>query len=101
MEDEVGDEGVGDGGGVEVGAALEAVGGVGVEAVAAGGAADADGIEPGGFDEDVSGFAGDYGVPAAHDSGEADGFYLVGYDEVVGFEEAPGAVEDLEAFAMM
>ena len=44
---------VGDGGGVEVGAALEAVGGVGVEAVAAGAAADGGGVEPGGFDEDV------------------------------------------------
>ena len=44
LEDEVGDEGVGDGRGVEVGAALEAVGGVGVEAVAAGGAADGGGI---------------------------------------------------------
>ncbi len=56
-----------------------------MEAVAAGGAADADGVEPGGFDEDVSGFGGDHGVPAAHDSGEAEGLFLVGDDEVVGF----------------
>ena len=93
------DEGVGDGGGVEVGSALEAVGGVGVEAVAAGAAADGGGIEPGGFDEDVFGFGGDHGVPAAHDSGEGEGFLFVGYDEVVGFEDAVGAVEEFEFFA--
>ena len=69
-EDELGDEGVGGGGGVDVGSALEAVGGVGVEAVAARAAADAGGVEPGGFDEDVFGFGGDHGVVAAHDSGE-------------------------------
>ena len=93
-EDELRDEGVGDGGGVEVGAALEAVGGVGVEAVAAGAAADAGGVEPGGFDEDVFGFGGDHGVVAAHDSGEGEGFLFVGDDEVVGFEDAVGAVEE-------
>ena len=100
-EDELRDEGVGDGGGVEVGAALEAVGGVGVEAVAAGAAADAGGIEPGGFDEDVFGFGGDHGVPAAHDSGEGKGLLLVGYYEVVGFEGAVGAVEEFEFFAFV
>jgi len=94
LEDELGDEGVGGGGGVEVGAALEAVGGVGVEAVAAGGAADAGGVEPCGFDEDVFGFGGDHGVPAAHDAGECEGLFFVGDDEVVGFEGAVGAVEE-------
>jgi hypothetical protein len=64
-------------------------------AMAAGGAADADGIEPGGFDEDVFRLGGDHGVPAAHDSGEADGFFPVGYYEVVGFEYAFGPVEQL------
>ena len=101
LEDDVGDEGVGDGGGVEVGAALEAVGGVGVEAVAPRGAADADRIEPCGFDEDVFGFGGDHGVPAAHDSGEAEGFFVVRDNEVVGFEGALGAVEELEFFAFV
>ena len=93
-EDELRDEGVGGGGGVEVGAALEAVGGVGVEAVAAGAAADGGGVEPGGFDEDVFGLGGDHGVAAAHDSGEGEGFVFVGDDEVVGFEGAVGAVEE-------
>jgi hypothetical protein len=69
LQDELGDEGVGDGGGVEVGSALETVGGVGVEAVAARVAADGGRVEPGGFDEDVFCLGGDHGVPAAHDSG--------------------------------
>ena len=43
------------GSGVEVGAALEAMAGIGVEAVAARGAADGHGLEPCGFDEDVFG----------------------------------------------
>ncbi len=100
-EDELGDEGVGDGGGVEVGAALEAVGGVGVEEVAAGAATDGGGVEPGGLDEDVFGFGGDHGVPAAHDSGEGEGLLFVGYDEVVGFEGALGSVEEFELFAFV
>ncbi len=95
------DEGVGDGGGVEVGSALEAVGGVGVEEVAAGAAADRGGIEPGGLDEDVFGLGRDHGVPATHDSGECKGLLFVGYDEVVGFEGALGAVEELELFAFV
>ena len=37
--------------------------------MAAGAATDGGGIEPGGLDEDVFGFGGDHGVPAAHDSG--------------------------------
>ena len=97
----MGDEGVGDGGGVEVGSALEAVGGVGVETVAAGGAADAGRVEPCGFDENVFGFGGDHGVPAAHDSGQREDFVVVGDDEVVGFEGAFGAVEEFEFFAFV
>ena len=88
------DEGVGGGCGVDVGSALEAVGGVGVEAMAAGAAADAGGVEPGSFDEDVFGFGGDHGVVAAHDSGEGESFLFVGYYEVVGLEGAVGSVEE-------
>ena len=58
-------------------------------------------IEPGGFDEDVFCFGGDHGVPAAHDSGEGEGFFVVGHDEVVGFEGAFGAVEEFELFAFV
>ena len=58
FEDDVGDEGVGDGGGVEVGSALEAVRGVGMQAVAAAAAADGCGVEPCSFDEDVPGLEG-------------------------------------------
>ncbi len=95
----MGDEGVGDGCGVEVGAALEAVAGVGVEEVAARAAADAGGIEPCGLDEDVLRLGGDHGVPATHDSGEAEGLLFVGDDEVVGLEGALGSVEEAELFA--
>ena len=70
-----------------------------MEAVAAGAAADAGGVEPGGLDEDVAGGRGDHGVPAAHDAGEGEGFELVGDDEVVGGEGAGGSVEELEGFA--
>jgi hypothetical protein len=69
LEDELSNQGVGYRGGVEVGAALEAVGGVCVEAVAAGAAADGGLIKPCGFDEDVLCVGCDHGVPAAHDSG--------------------------------
>ncbi len=66
-----------------------------MEAVTARGAADAGLIEPCGFDEDVFCFGGDHGVPAAHDSGERESFLFVGDDEIVGFEDAVGAVEEL------
>ena len=92
-EDELGDEGVGDGGGVEVGSALEAVGGVGVEEWRRELRRTRRG-EPGGFDEDVFRLGGDHGVVATHDSGEAEGFDFVGYYEVVGLEDALGAVEE-------
>src|SRR6266567_4297537 len=69
--------------------------------VAARAAADAGGVEPGGLDEDVFGLRGDHGVPASHDSGEAEGLLFVGDDEVVGFEGALGAVEELELLSLL
>ncbi len=98
-EQDAADEGRGDGSGVEVGAALEAMAGIGVQAVTARGAANGHGIEPCGFDEDVFGLGGDHGVPAAHHAGEAEGFDVVGDDEVFGIEGAVDAVEGLELFA--
>ena len=98
-EDELRDERRGDGRRVEVRAALEAVGGIGVEAVAAAHAADDGGIEPCGFDENVLRLGRDHGVPAAHDAGEAESFLFVGDDEVVGIEDAFDAVERLQLFA--
>ena len=98
-EDRLGDEGVGDGRGGEVGTALEAVAGVGVDEVTARAGADGCGVEPGGLDEDVSGFGGDHGIPAAHDAGEAEGFEFVGDDQVVWDQGAGGAVEELDLFA--
>ncbi len=88
-----------DGPGVEVGAALEAMAGVGVQAVAARGAANGHGLEPCGFDEDVLCVGRDHGVPAAHDAGEAERLDVVGDDEVFGIERALDAVEGLELFA--
>ena len=95
------DEGRGERRRVEVRAALEAMAGVGVEAVAARGAADGDRVKPGGFDEDVLRVGGDHRVPAAHDSGEAEGLCFVGNDEVFGIEGALDAVEGLELFAFL
>ncbi len=99
FEDVAADEAVGDGGGGEVGSALEAVAGIGVEEVAAGAGADGGGGEPGGLDEDVAGVGGDHGVVAAHDAGEGEGAGVVGDDEVVGGEGAGGAVEEAELLA--
>ena len=72
-----------------------------MEAVAAGAAADGGGVEPGGFDENVFCFGGDHGIPAAHDSGEGEGSVFIGHYEVVGFEDAVGAVEEFEFFAFL
>src|SRR5579859_561193 len=81
-----------DGRGVEVGAAFEAMAGVGVQAVAARGAADGHGFKPCGLDEDVLCVRGDHRVPTTHNPGEAEGFNVVGYDEVVGIEDTVHAV---------
>ncbi len=75
-----------DGPGVEVGAALEAMAGVSVQAVAARGAAHGHGLEPCGFDEDILRVGRDHGVPAAHDAGEAERLDVIGDDEVFGIE---------------
>src|SRR5215472_4999775 len=99
FEDELTDQCVSDGNGVEVGSALEAVTGVGVEEMPPRGAADGGGIKPCSFDEDVLGVRGDHGVPASHDSGERNGFLFVGDDEIVGLEAEFGSVEKLEPLA--
>ena len=98
-EQDAADDGRCDGRGVEVGAALEAMAGVGVEAVTACGAADCHWLEPRGFDEDVLGVGRDHGVPATHDAGEAERLDVIGDDEVFGIEGALDAVEGLEFFA--
>ena len=88
------------GAGVEVRAALEAVRGVGVQAVAARAETDTDGVEPRGLDQDVLGLRGNHGVPAAHDAGQAQSLRVVGDDEIVGFERVLGAIEKLEPLAL-
>ena len=98
-EKDAADDGGGDRSGVEVGTALEAVTGIGVQSVTASGAAYGHGFEPCGFDEDVLRFWRDHGVPTAHDAGEAKRFDVVGDDEVIGIENAIHAVECFELFA--
>ena len=83
FEDFPGDEGVADLRSGEVGSALKAVAGVGVDLVAAGGGADGGGVKPGGFHEDVFRFSGDHGVVSAHDAGERESFGVVCDDEVL------------------
>lgn len=98
-EDETGG-GVGSAEGlVGVGPALEAVSGVGVQAEAAGGAADTGGLEVGDFEQDVGGGLGDAGVESTHDASDGEGFDLVGDDEVVELKSAGLAVEGDEGFA--
>ena len=89
----------GDRRGVEVGAALEAVAGVGVQAVAARGAADGHGLEPCRLNEHVLGVRRDHGVPAAHDAGQAERLGVIGDDQVFGIEGALDAVEGFELLA--
>ena len=93
------DERRGDGSGVEVGAALEAMAGIGVQAVAARGAAHGHGLEPRGFDEHIRRGGRDHRVPAAHDAGEAERLCVVGDDEIFRIEDALDAVEGLELLA--
>ncbi len=78
-------------GGIDL--ALESIGGVGFHGQGTGGFADGEGIEAGGFEEDVGGGIGDFGVSAAHDAGEGDGASGVGDDEHAGAEEAFAAVD--------
>src|SRR5882757_2365357 len=83
LEDKLRDHGGGHGGRVEVRTALEAMGGVGVQAVAFAATAHGGGIKPGGFNQDIFGFGGDHRVPAAHDAGQPDGLFFVGNDQVL------------------
>jgi hypothetical protein len=81
--------------------AFKAVGGVGAELVASGGASDGDGIPGGHFEEDVSGGGGDFGIVTAHDAGEAVGAVHVGDDDFIGLEGAFLVIEGGEGFAVV
>ena len=83
-----------------VGAALEAMRGVGVHAVPLGHAADGRRIEPCRLDQHVLRLLGDHRVEAAHDAGQRDRLLRVGDDQVVGRELAIDAVERLQHFAI-
>src|SRR5580692_514105 len=60
-----------------VGAALEAVGGVGVQEVTLGTLPNGGRIKPRRFDEDILCLRRDHGVESAHDTGEGDWFLCV------------------------
>src|ERR1035437_3634939 len=97
-EEDAANEGRGDGRGAKVGAAFEAVARVGVEPVAARGAAHSHGLEPGGLDEHVGGGGSNHRVPPAHDACKAERLHVVGDDKVFRVESALDAVEGLELF---
>ena len=82
-----------------VGAALEAVRGVGVEAQAARGCADRRRVPPRRFEQDVLRRGRHGGVEAAHDAGERDGALGVGNDDVGRVENPFDAVERHELFS--
>ena len=85
----------GENGGFEIGAAFEAVGSVGVNAVATGHLADDSWIPPCRLDHDVASLLGDHGVVSAHDSGEAYGLFGVADNEIFFRELAFDSVEGL------
>ena len=98
--------------GLRVDAALEALGRLGGQLVAARGAGDGHRVEVRGLDDDVGGArdhaglgvrdgVGDLGVGAAHHTGEADGAPAVGDDQVRGVQLALGAVEGGEQLALL
>ncbi|GAA3071608.1 hypothetical protein GCM10020000_65310 [Streptomyces olivoverticillatus] len=94
----------GRGGRLRVDAALEALGRLGGELVAAGGTGDDDGVEVRGLDDDLGGarggpVVGDLGLGSAHDAREPDGAAVVGDDQVLGVQDALGAVEGGELLA--
>ena len=64
-------------------AALEAVGGVGVQAIAAGLAADVGRGEEGALEQDVASRGADRGARAAHDPGQGHGLVGIGDDQGV------------------
>ena len=83
----------------EIGAALEPVRSVGVNAVPLRHPAHRDRVPPGGFDQDVLRLLGDHRVEAAHHPGEADRLFGVGNDEIFGGELALHAIQRLQRFS--
>src|SRR5260370_4873841 len=83
----------------EIGAALESVRSVCVNAVPLRHPAHGGRVPPGGFDQDILRLLGDHGVEAAHRAGQSHRFFCVGNDEIFAGKLALYAVQSLQRFA--
>ena len=99
LEDELADQRGGNGRRIKVRSTLETMRGVGVQAVALAAAADGCRIEPRSFHQNIFCFSGDHRVPAAHHSGQGEGFLLVGHHQVFGIEHTLDSIQRAEFFA--
>ncbi|MDT4829886.1 hypothetical protein FQZ97_633200 [compost metagenome] len=86
---------------LEVHATLEAVRGVGVQAIGTGLASDGDGVEEGGFEEQVASLGADAAVLATHDAGDGQGAGVVGDHQGVGTQGDFLAVEQDKLLALL
>ena len=92
LENELADQGGGYGRRVEVRTALEAMRGIGVQAVPLAAAAYCRRIKPGCFHQNIFGLGGDHRVPTAHDAGQPDGLLFIGDDQVFRVEHTFDAI---------
>ena len=79
---------------------LEAVGRVGLDPHAAGGLSDGRRVEAGGLEEDLSGRIRYFGILAAHDAGDADGFFAVADHQGFGRERVFLVIQGHERLAV-
>ena len=84
---------------LEVHAPLEAVGGIGVQAIGTGLTGDGDGVEEGAFQEQVTGTGGHTAVLATHDAGDGQGTFVVGDHQGVVAQFDVLAIQQHQAFA--
>src|SRR5581483_11835477 len=83
----------------EIGASLEAMGGIGVQSMTPRTPANTDRVEPGGLDEHVFCPLADHGVESAHDAGQRHRTFRVGDYQVFGRKLAVHAVQGFQGLA--
>src|SRR5690348_7544860 len=83
----------------DIGAALEAVRGIGVHGVAARGLTDGSWVEPRRLDQHVLRAPGDHRVEATHDAGEGDRLVRIRNDQIFRRKLAVNTIERLQLFA--